>query len=196
MIRSVTLLGMKVFTNIKSKRFIALLIAFLLVAVVASGLIERTRIREIVAKPAPVGTPVPLPVGMSAEERSFYDFVVPRMLKASAEAQVLAELGREKSRNIFELQTRGDRVDRYESEIASFISSHRVPDRFAAPMREFLRGESDLQHAMADSKRGMMTFDWNLVAAQIAVFEKGANTVKSATDQIQATAGQATPESS
>jgi hypothetical protein len=187
---------MKVSTNVRSKRFIALLTAFFLVAVVGLGMSERARIGEIVAKPAPVGTPIPLATGMSAEELSFYDFVVARMLKVSAEAQILAELGREKSRNIVELQTRGDRVDSYESEITDYISNHGVPGRFAAPMREFLRGVTDLQRAMADSKRGMMMFDWDLVAAQIAVFERGANTVKSATDQIQARAGQATPESS
>jgi hypothetical protein len=187
---------MKVSAKVRSKRFIALLTAFLLVAVVGLGLSERARIGEIVAKPAPAGTPVPLPAGMSADERSFYDFVVPRMLKISAEAQILAELGREKSRNIVELQTRGDRVDRYESEITSYISSHRVPDRFAPTMREFLRGVSDLQHAMADSKRGMMTFDWDLVAAQIDVFDRGANEVKSVTNQIQREAGQATPGTS
>jgi len=187
---------MKMSTNVRSKSFVALLTAFLLIAVVVLGLSERARIEEIVAKPAPVGTPVPLPAGMSAEELSFYDFVVPRMLKVSAEAQILAELGREKSRNIVELQTRGDRVDSYESEITSYTSSHKVPNRFSAPMRGFLQGVTDLQHAMADSKRGMMTFDWDLVAAQIAVFERGADAVKAATNEIQEEAGQATPESS
>ena len=153
----------------------------------------RSRIEEIVAKPAPAGTPVVASNGMTVEEQAFYDYVVPRMLSVSAEAQVLAKLGQEKSRNIMELQTRGNRLDDYTAEIEEYIGLHTVPARFTSNMSLFFQGVGDLKSAMANSKNGMVSFNWNLVAQQIEVFDRGAANVKSATDLTQKSALSASP---
>jgi hypothetical protein len=184
---------MKPRIRLRKRKSLALAAVFFLVAVAGLGIFTRNRIENIVAKPAPAGTPVSPLIELTAEEATFYDYVAPRMLKFSAEAEVLAQLGESKSRNIVELQTRGNRIDEYAGQISSYIASHPVPSRFAVPTREFFLGVDELQSAMENSKRGMITFDWNLVAAQIKVFEHGSAMVRNATNHIQIDAGSATP---
>lgn len=154
----------------------------------------RSEFEEIVAKPAPAGTPVNGNQALSDSEQAFYDEVVPRMLKVSAEAQVLDKLGQEKSRNVLELQTRGNRVDSEAAAIDAYIAKNSVPQRFQPAMITFEQGVNELKSAMSNSKKGMVTFNWDLVAQQISVFDQGAAKVKTATDQIQALASIATPE--
>jgi hypothetical protein len=167
----------------------------LLVVVVGAAMATfgRSRIEEIVAKPAPAGTPAIAISSMTSEEQAFYDFVVPRMLSVSAEAQVLAKLGQEKSRNVLELQTRGNRMDDYTKQINNYVGMHPVPARFKPSMTLFYQGVGELKSAMTNSKKGMVTFDWNLVAQQVDVFDQGAAKVKTATDQIQRSATAASP---
>ncbi len=176
-----------------SKRAAVSILLILAILIATLATFGRSRIEEIVAKPAPAGTPVVATTGMSLEEQAFYDFVAPRMLSVTAEAKVLAELGQEKSRNVLELQTRGNRIDKYTSEIDGYIASHSVPTRFTKSMSLFYQGVGQLKSAMANSKKGMVTFDWDLVAQQIAVFDQGASKVKTATGQIQQSATSASP---
>src|SRR4051794_38391021 len=118
--------------RIPSKRVTISIVLLVFVVAASLAIFGRSRIEEIVAKPAPAGTPVVARTEMTSDEQAYYDFVVPRMLSISAEAQVLAKLGQEKSRNVFELQTRGNRIDDYTSEIDNYIRSHPVPARFTA----------------------------------------------------------------
>lgn len=184
---------MKLPAPTRSPKSIGLAIALFLIAAGVFAFVERSRVEEIVARPAPAGTPIKSADQLSPDEQAFYDFVVPRMLSTSAEADVLAKLGREKSRNILQLQTRGNRIDRYRAEITDYISLHPVPSLFAPNMDTFFRGVNDLQSAMANSKRAMVTFDWDLVAKQISIFEHGAMTVELATKAIQHAVSSASP---
>jgi hypothetical protein len=147
--------------------------------------IGRDRIEELLAKPAPVSTPAEPEADLSGEEQAFYDAVVPRMLVVDAEAQVLAEMGREHSRNLLELQTRGDRVKTNAAQIDSYVTKHGVPPRFQQPFEQFFHGVTLLEQAMNESREGMLTFNWDEVADAIGIFEEGAETVALATDQIQ-----------
>jgi hypothetical protein len=185
---------MKQRIDLRNRRSLALAAVLFLIAVAGLGIFSRNRIEDIVAKPAPAGTPASPQVELTAEESNFYNYVAPRMLKLSAEAEVLAQLGQSKSRNIVELQTRGNRIDEYAGQISIFIATHPVPIRFAGPMREFFEGVQELQSAMANSKRGMVTFNWDLVAEQIKIFEHGSALVRDATRQIQSEAGPSTPD--
>jgi hypothetical protein len=178
----------------RSKKIVvpAVLVAATLIAAMLT--VGRSEFEEIVANPAPAGTPATGSETLSKREQAFYDEVVPRMLKVTAEAQVLDKLGQEKSRNVLELQTRGNRIDSETAAINAFIAQNSVPQRFQPAMATFEQGVSDLNSAMSNSKKGMVAFNWDLVAQQIAVFDQGAAKVKAATDQIQKVAATATPE--
>jgi hypothetical protein len=153
-----------------------------LVLVVTVG---RSRIEELLAEPAPVSTPAEPQAELSIEEQAFYDVVVPRMLVIDAEAQVLAEMGREHSRNLLELQTRGDRVKANAAQIDLYVTKHGVPARFQEPFDDFFQGVTLLEQAMNESREGMLSLNWDEVADSISVFEEGAKKVALATDRIQ-----------
>jgi hypothetical protein len=154
-------------------------------ALILAATVGRNRIKELLAEPAPVSTPAEPQTYLSDEEQAFYDAVVPRMLVIDAEAQVLAEMGREHSRNLIELETRRDRVMSNAAQIDTYVTKHGVPARFQSSFDEFFRGVTLLEQAMNESREGMLTLNWDEVEDAISVFEAGAQTVASATDRIQ-----------
>jgi hypothetical protein len=175
------------------RRFTLYFACFCLVSLALLGTVGRSWIEELLAEPAPTPPPVSLDVELSAQEQSFYDAVVPRMHIVVAEASRLAEMGRAHSRNILELQARGDRVKENASQIESYAIEHGVPARFQSAYAQFSDGVELLKQAMNDSRQGMLTFDWEKVAASIGVFEAGAETVSAATEKIQKSTAEATP---
>ena len=175
------------------RRFALLIACVCLVSFALLGTVGRSWIEDLLAEPAPTSPPVTIDVELSADEQSFYDAVVPRMIVVAAEANILAEMGRAHSRNILELQTRGDRVNENASRIDAYTTENGVPPRFTASFEQFSEGVRLLQQAMNDSRQGMLTFDWDKVANSIGVFEAGAEAVSSATEQIQQSAAAATP---
>jgi hypothetical protein len=180
----------------KSHRFqrIVLLVAcFCLAALAVFSTVGRSWIEDLLAEPAPTSPPVTVEADLTAEEQAFYDTVLPRMLVVAAEAQVLAEMGRTHSRNILELQTRGDRVNENASRIEAYATEHGVPGRFLPAYQQFSEGVVLLRRAMNDSRQGMLSFDWDKVAASIGIFEAGQDAVSIAVERIQQSASEATP---
>jgi hypothetical protein len=175
------------------RRFTLFFACFCLVSLALLGTVGRSWVEELLAEPAPTSPPVPLDIELSAQEQSFYNAVVPRMLVVVAEASTLAEMGRAHSRNILELQARGDRVKENASQIEKYAIEHGVPARFQSAYAQFSDGVELLDQAMNDSRQGMLTLDWDKVAASLGVFEAGAETVSSATEKIQNSTAEATP---
>src|SRR5262245_42655377 len=155
----------------RSKKIVVPMVLVAAAFIAALLTFGRSEFEEIVAKPAPAGTPVDVSLALTHGEQAFYHAIVPRMLKVSAEAQVLNKMGQEKSRNVLELQTRGNRIDAETAAINAYIAKNSVPPRFQNAMSTFEQGVSDLKSAMSNSKKGMVTFNWNLVAQQVAVFD-------------------------
>jgi hypothetical protein len=175
------------------RRFTLFFACFCLAALALLGTVGRSWVEELLAEPAPTTSPIPIDKELSTQEQSFYNAVVPRMLVVAAEARMLAEMGKAKSRNILELQARGDRVKENASQIEMYAIEHGVPARFQSAYAQFSGGVELLDQAMNDSRQGMMTFDWDKVAASIGIFEAGAETVSSATEKIQRSTAEATP---
>jgi hypothetical protein len=175
------------------RRFTLFFACFCLVSLALLGTVGRSWIENLLAEPAPTSAPVPLDNELSAQEQSFYNAVVPRMLVVVAEASTLAEMGRTHSRDLLELQARGDRVTENAYQIEKYAIEHGVPARFQSAFAQFSVGTDLLEQAMNDSRQGMLTLDWDKVAASIGVFEAGAETVSSATEKIQKSTAEATP---
>jgi hypothetical protein len=175
------------------RRLAIMFVCFCLITFALLSTVGRSWVEDLLAEPAPTSPPVTLDVDLSADEQSFYNAVVPRMLVIAAEANSLAEMGRAHSRNIIELQTRGDRVNENASQIEAYATENGVPPKFLPSYEQFSEGVRLLQRAMNDSRQGMLTFDWDKVAASIGVFEAGAEAVSSATAHVQQLAAKATP---
>src|SRR5262245_19768751 len=181
----------------KAHPFWRAVLALTVLLVASIGLLltfGRSWVENRVAEPAKIASPPASMAELSPDEQAFYDAVVPRMLVVSAEAAVLAELGKAHSRNLLEIQTRGNRVTENSAQIEAYATEHGVPPRFAGAYGQFLRGVNSLQRAMNDSRQGMLSLDWDKVAAAISVFEAGAADVASATQQMQQSATSGTPE--
>jgi hypothetical protein len=177
-------------------RWILLFASLFVLASILLVTIGRSTIDGLIAEPADVGTPVALDSVLTEDEQRFYDAVVPRMLVVSAESEALAILGRERSRDLLEIQVRGDRVTQNANQIADFVAENGVPARFAADYDKFARGVVLLRSAMENSFAAMMEFDWDQIGDEIAAFEEGAALVNEATNRMQQLAQKvnATPE--
>jgi hypothetical protein len=179
----------------RSRRKVALL-ATIVIIVCGLGLTLRSSwFSDLVAKPAPTNPPRTVAVRLSPDEEAFYDAVVPRMVTVTSEAKVLADLGSRHSRNLLELQTRGNRINDNAKQIEAYVGENGVPRRFEAAYGGFSQGMLLLRRAMQDSRQGMISLDWDKVATSISVFESGAEAVASATEELQRDASEATPVS-
>jgi hypothetical protein len=157
------------------------------------GTLGRSWLEDLLAEPAPTTSLDNATSGLSAEEQEFFDAVVPRMFVVTAEANVLAELGKAHSRNLFELQARGNRVEENASKIEAYATVHGVPSRFEPAYGTFSDGVALLRTAMSESRQGMLTLNWDRVADSIGIFESGADEVSSATNSIKQAAAGSTP---
>jgi hypothetical protein len=140
-----------------------------------------------------VGTPPAAAPELTAEEVAYYDYVAPRLRELAAQARELARLGEEKSRNLFEIQVRGRRLNELVDEIAAYGREHGIPARFAGVAAGFAEGARLTRQAMEESQAGMRTFDWDRVATAVPVFLDGADRLEAAAVELERLGGAATP---
>jgi hypothetical protein len=110
----------------------------------------------------------------------------------AAQARELARLGEEKSRDLFQIQARGARLDELIEEIAAYGRANGIPDRFAAVGAGFAEGARLTRQAMEESRRGFARFDWDRVAAAVPIFLAGADRLDQAVADLERL-GAATP---
>jgi hypothetical protein len=143
---------------------------------------------EVEVSPGAPGAPI-----LTAEERAYYEYVTPRLRELAAQARELARLGEEKSRDLFEIQARGARLDELVDEIAAFGRAHGIPARFAPVGAGFAEGARLARQGMEESRRGFATFDWDRVAAAVPIFLAGADRLDLAAAELERLGGAATP---
>jgi len=135
------------------------------------------------------GTPLPAAPSLTQEEAAFYEYVAPRLRAVTAEARRLAELGRGKSRNVIELQRRGDRIGDISQQIDDYMTARPVPVVFAPGMQRYSVGIEAVRRATEESRSAFVTFDWDRVAKAVVVMETGAADLASAVRELEQAAG-------
>jgi hypothetical protein len=135
------------------------------------------------------GTPQPAAPSLTQEEMAFYEYVAPRLRAVTAEAQKLAELGRGKSRNVIELQRRGDRIGDISRQIDDYMTARPVPVAFAPGMQRYSVGIAAVRRATEESRSAFVTFDWERVAKAVDVMETGATDLALAVRELERAAG-------
>jgi hypothetical protein len=182
---------------VSRRGFRPLLIPILLFLLLAGVLVtSRADIERRVAPPADTGASVPAAVTLTPEEQAFYDYVGPRLSHLAAEADALAGLGQERSRNLIELQVRSDRVSRISDEIASYVTNVPIPARFAGAMAEYDSGVAALRTGMEDARTAFFGFDWEALGAALDRFTVGADRIARADRMLDAAVGIALPAAS
>jgi hypothetical protein len=144
-------------------------------------------------EPMHAGTPPPPALGLPPEDQAFYAYVGPRLRDLAAESERLAELGREKSRNLIELQRRGDRVTELGKQIDAYASAHPVPASFANAYTRYQAGIAAVRRAMDQTRAAFARFDWNRVAQAVTIMERGASNLSTAAQLLEAAAGAPLP---
>jgi hypothetical protein len=156
--------------------------------------INQDAIEELFVDPAPAETPLPAAPATTAEERAMYDYVSPRLAALTAEAELLEQMGRERSRNLVELQVRSDRVSQLADEIDSFLAYTPVPSRFQPAIDRYVAAVAETRAGMQESRAAVFRFDWDAVAAGLDHFSRGTDELKAVSAMFQElVGGDATP---
>ncbi len=158
----------------RATRILAVLLLLAGVGVIAAYA-GRDQISEIVVPPAENSTPVPAAVSISPEEQAFYGYAGARLRALTAEAAVLVKLGDERSRNLVELQVRGDRVIELADQIDTFIAENTIPARFMLAVDLYRTGVEAARTGISNAKSAVLRFDWDAVATALESFENGTN---------------------
>lgn len=170
----------------------------LIAGLVAIGLlvayVSRDELEDRVVQPAPVATVEPVEAVLTGDERGLYEFIAPRLAALIAEADKLESLGRERSRNIIQLQVRADRVSQLADEIDGYLTAHPASERLAPTIARYAAAIVDVRVGMADSRSAVLRFDWDAVAAGLDRFAAGTAELKLVLSDLQgAVAQSATP---
>jgi hypothetical protein len=128
-------------------------------------------------------------VRLSAAETAFYAYVAPRLHALAGETRALADLGRQKSRNLLQLQAHGERATDLTGEITAYGDVHGVPTRFAGANTAFRAGAAQTVRGMAEARQGFVRFDWERVARATDLFVAGAAELDRATRDLDAAVG-------
>jgi len=131
-----------------------------------------------------VGTPPPAAVSLSADERSYYDDIAPRLREIAAQARVLADLGAQRSRDLLTVQRGQTRLGTLLDEIDEHHAAHGVPDRFRDAGLAYREGAARAREGMAEAQAGFRRFDWDRVGRATAVFETGTQALERAVEAM------------
>jgi hypothetical protein len=170
------------------RRAVTLGLASIVAIAVVAGVLAWQR-DDWFGTPIDAGTPAPPAASLPPADLAFYDYVGPRLRDVAAESQRLADLGRERSRNLIELQRRGDRVTELGQQIDNYAFNHPVPATFATAFQHYRAGIAAARRAMDETRAAFARFDWDRVAQAVTVMERGAANLSAASQLLERAAG-------
>ncbi|MGH2533922.1 MAG: hypothetical protein ACRDJW_16665 [Thermomicrobiales bacterium] len=156
---------------------------------VGGAILARGEIADRVVRPAPVESTVEVGSSMTQVEHAFYDFVGPRLARMAAEGNELVRLAEGRSRNLIELQTRGERITDAGQEIDEYIAQFGVPIRFAKAMETYRAATETIREGIGEARSGFLSFDWDRVAVAVDHFRVGAEGLAHSLGALQVAAG-------
>jgi len=138
------------------------------------------------------GTPLPSVPELATDERAYYDFVAPRLRELSAQTHALGDAAASKSRNLLDIQNRGDRVKTLVREINGYADRVGTPPRFTDVSVAYRAGAENALVAMREAQQGFLRLDWDRVASAVPTFGEGSAQLDAAVSEIERAGGQAT----
>jgi hypothetical protein len=160
------------------------------VAVIAAGATVWAIGGDWRGDPLDPGTPLPASTQLSASDRTFYDALAPKFRSIATESQELSKLGKEKSRNLIELERRSNRVDSIAAEVNAYLATHPTPAIFAKPVQRYRAGVAAVQQGISQSRAAFTTFNWSEVAKAVEIGARGADNLSIAVQEFEIAAGE------
>lgn len=119
---------------------------------------------------------------LSVDERTYYEFVSPRLDRLVIEVDQVADMVHAKSRDIIALTVSGDRITRLTDEILDFGRTNGVPERFALVHERIESGSDSVNATFAQARKALRTFDFSIMTTLVSEFDSAAQILHSAQD--------------
>lgn len=160
--------------------------AVILVALLLLGAIGimRVTVEDIALRSAaPAGS------ALSVDEKTYYEFVEPRLARLVQEVDAVSEMVQGKSRDIIDLTVRGDRIETLSAEIIEHGDANGVPERFAGVHEEFRRGSTIVGATFDEARTALRTFNFSNMTTLVPQFHQAAMLLQQAHDHLVAIVG-------
>lgn len=136
-----------------------------------------------------VGPARPAVASLSVDERTYYEYVAPRLDRLVDEVDVVVGMVNTKSRDIIALQLSGNRIETLTDEITAYADEHGVPERFRPVHEEIISGTDTITGTFAEAKSALRRLNFSKMATLIDAFNNAATELHHAQDQLLALAG-------
>ncbi len=125
-------------------------------------------------------TPVSPAASLGADERGYVEFVFPRLEELVDETTAVTALVRDRSRNVLELNRRGNRISILASEITTFGDEHGIPKRYAVVDANIREGMTAANGTITKARRALVRFQFDSIPALVPEFAAGRDKLSSA----------------
>jgi len=129
---------------------------------------------------------------LSVDERTYYEFVAPRLDRLVVEVDAVAKMANGKSRDIIALTVSGDRIQELTDEIVEFGETNGVPARFRSVHQLIMGGTDTVTYTFGEARSALRRFDFSKMSTLITKFNDAAATLHLAQDQMTTLVGSKT----
>jgi hypothetical protein len=144
---------------------------FILLLVTALGVAMST------ASNIALGEPKPASQTLTVDERTYYEFVAPRLDRLVVEIDGVVTMVEGKSRDILALTISGDRIEALTDEIVGYGEAHGVPSRFASVHDLIVGGTTDVTYIFDQARAALRRFDFSRITTLVSHFDSAAQTI-------------------
>jgi hypothetical protein len=136
-----------------------------------------------------IGEARPVSRSLSVDERTYYEFVAPRLDRVIVEIDNVVSMVDGKSRDIVALTVSGDRIKELTDDIVGFGATNGVPSRFADVHRLIVGGAERVTYTFDEARKALRRFNFSQMTTLVPQFDSGARTLHLAQEQMLAVVG-------
>ena len=133
--------------------------------------------------------PPPASQALSVDERSYYEFVAPRLDRLVVEVDEVVTMVDGKSRDIIALTVHGDRIEELTDEIVTFGEEHGIPPRFDDVHGLIVSGTDTVTYTFGEARLALRRFNFSKMTTLVSEFDAAAQTLHRAQDQMMTVVG-------
>lgn len=126
---------------------------------------------------------------LTVDERTYYEFVAPRLDRLVAEIDDVVTMVDGKSRDILALTFSGDRIEELKNEILNFGETNGIPSRFADVHKLVVSGTEQVTYTFGEARAALRRFNFSQMAMLVTQFNHAADTLHLAQDHMMSVVG-------
>lgn len=164
------------------RRLIAAVATILLCLTMVGVTLSTTRI--IPVEPAP-----PASGHLTVDERTYYEFVAPRLDRIVEEVDDVVVMVNRKSRDFLALSLSETRIETLTTEITDFARDHGVPERFRPLHADIVSGTSTMFATFGEAKSALRRLNFSKMSTLIDEFNNAADELHRAQEALRQLVG-------